>query len=193
MSDSSHFGLGTGTWRKKKHLKDGETARDLTLCSRCPVNWISLRWRNSRSPCASRRTSDHPPLRPSLLMMIPREVLGTTFFTGLSVASQEHLRHLVSPNRLAFCSAPLPDLRTMVRRLRATGTGYQELQTCLRRTLVADPVAEPESEPGSGSVGGQGCPHCLVDGACTSMALPGLAGPPRPLAHHAPCLHCRLG
>ena len=29
-------------------------------------------------------------------------------------------------------------------------TSYQELQTCLRRTLVADLATEPESEPGSG-------------------------------------------
>ena len=63
------------------------------------------------------------------------------FLAGLSVASQAHLRHLVSPSRLSFGSAPLPDLRTMVRMPKATS--YQELQTCLRRTLVADPVADP--------------------------------------------------
>ena len=55
--------------------------------------------------------------------------------TGVSVASQEQLRHLVSPGRLAFCSAPLPDLRAIVRMPKATS--YQELQTCLQRTLVA--------------------------------------------------------
>ena len=30
----------------------------------------------------SRRTSDHPPLRPSLLMMIPQPALSTTFSRG---------------------------------------------------------------------------------------------------------------
>ena len=57
------------------------------------------------------------------------------FLTGLSVASQEQLQHLVSPGRLAFSSAPLPDIHAMVRM--RTATSYQELQTCVQRTLVA--------------------------------------------------------
>ena len=96
------------------------------------------------------------------------------------------------PGRYAFCSAPIPDLRTMVRMSRPTS--YQELQTCLRRTLVADPTAEPKSEPGSGPAG-EATPlsrppdamcvqwltvHCLLVPAggrtlVGASALPGLA------------------
>ena len=39
------------------------------------------------------------------------------FLSGLSVAGHEHLQHLVSPGRLAFGSAPLPDIHAMVRML----------------------------------------------------------------------------
>ena len=71
-----------------------------------------------RSSCNSCRPSNHPPLRPSLQMTAPRAASSTTFSRGFT-ASQEHLRHLVSPSRFAFCSAPLSDLRTMVRMPRA--------------------------------------------------------------------------
>ena len=50
---------------------------------------------------------------------------------------EEHLQHLVSPGRLAFGSAPLPDIHAMVRM--RTATSYQELQACLQRSLVAAP------------------------------------------------------
>ena len=63
------------------------------------------------------------------------------FLTGLSVASQEQLLYLVSAGRFAFCSAPLPDLQAMARM--PTATTYQELQTCLQRTLVAVPGPGP--------------------------------------------------
>ena len=92
-----------------------------------------------------------PSASPLLADDDPSGSLKHYFLAGFFVASQSHLRHLVSPGRFAFCSAPLPDLRTMVRMPRPTS--YQELQTCLRRTLVADPAAEPESEPGSGPAG----------------------------------------
>ena len=42
-------------------------------------------------------------------------LFGDYFLTGLSVASQEQLLHLVSPGRFAFCSAPLPDIHAMAR------------------------------------------------------------------------------
>ena len=47
-------------------------ADDLILCSKCLESAITLRWLNSRFPCDSRRTSEHPPVCPFLLMMIPR-------------------------------------------------------------------------------------------------------------------------
>ena len=103
------------------------------------------------------------------------------FLAGLHVASQNHLRHLVSPGRFAFCSAPLPDLRTMVRMPRPTS--YQELQTCLRRTLVADPAAEPESEPGLAT---EAAPPAWRPGQAQVWRLLASQGP------MAPCSSCAM-
>ena len=47
---------------------------------------------------------------------------------GLSVASQGQLRHLVSPGRLAFCSAPLPEIETL-RLERQSKVGEKRLKT----------------------------------------------------------------
>ena len=66
------------------------------------------------------------------------------FLTGLSVASQKQLQHLVSPGRFAFCLTPLPDIHAMVRMPKATS--YQELQTCLQRTCVAAPGPGPAAD-----------------------------------------------
>ena len=70
-----------------------------------------------------------PSASPLLADDNPSSSIKHYFLTGLSVASQAHLQHLVSPGRFNFCSAPLPDLRAMVRKPKATS--YQELQTCL--------------------------------------------------------------
>ena len=74
-------------------------------------------------------------------MTIPVGSIKHYFLTRLSIASQEHLQHLVSPGRFAFSSAPLPDIHTMARV--RTPTAYQELQTCLQRALVAAPSPGP--------------------------------------------------
>ena len=73
-----------------------------------------------------------PSVSPLLADEDPSGSLKHYFLAGFCVASQAHLQDLVSPERFAFCSAPLPNLRTMVRMPRPTS--YQELQTCLRRT-----------------------------------------------------------
>ena len=67
----------------------------------------------------------------------PYQSLKRYFLAGYSVASQEQLQHLVSPGRLAFGSAPLPDIHAMG--CMRTTTSCQELQTCLQRALVAAP------------------------------------------------------
>ena len=107
-------------------------AGDLTLCSKCPGNGIN---RACGTPGLPATAAGHPTTI-RLAHDDPSGSIKHYFLTGLSVASQEQLRHLVSPGRLAFCSAPLPDLRAMVRMQKATS--YRELQTCLQRTLVAD-------------------------------------------------------
>ena len=52
------------------------------------------------------------------------------------VASQEHLRHPVSPGRFAFCSAPLPDLRTMARMPRATIRSFRPVFDALSLLIL---------------------------------------------------------
>ena len=47
----------------------------------------------------------------AILGALPRKCLLLRLgLTGLSVASQDQLLHLVSPGRFVFCSAPLPDI-----------------------------------------------------------------------------------
>ena len=81
-------------------------AGDLTLCSKCPGNGISPRLRNFRSPCDSRRTSDHPPPRLSLLMMTPRAALSATFSRGSRWPARSSCGTLSAQAALPFARRP---------------------------------------------------------------------------------------
>ena len=98
---------------------------------------IPLTWQPTCHPTPTPRAA--PRLAPVCAQLRKSSQLLGHFLTGFSVASQEQLRHLISPDRLAFCSAPLPDLRAMVRMPKATSC--QELQTCLQRTLPRDALS----------------------------------------------------
>ena len=108
---------------------------DLVLQTPCEVYQPEL----AELPVSLRQPPDllPPSFSPLLGDDNPSGSIKHYFLTGLSLASQEQLQHLVSPGRFAFSSAPLPDIQAMVRM--RTATSYQELQTCLQHTLVTAP------------------------------------------------------
>ena len=98
------------------------------------------------------------------------------FLAGLWVASQAHLRHLVSPSRLAFCSRHSlifgpwcvcpTDLHALL------------LQILLQILALGRRLRLPP------------LPSCRCVQTCGASWA---GGPLRPLAPMAPCLHCRQG
>ena len=95
--------------------------------------------------CACRALRLQPPsVSPLLADDNPSSSIKHHFLTGLSVASQAHLQHLVSSGRLTFSSAPLSSqTRSRLQTTFATHSGKRNF--CLSCTdQVADVVATVE-------------------------------------------------